>query len=86
MSPLRSGWSNDVSTYRYERRKGRSLGPVDEENPELALQLSNLLGERRLRNVQLRGAGEVKLAGYDHERPQVSYIHWNLAHADRLIR
>ena len=53
-----------------------SGAPGEEADLEFALQLPNLLGERRLRDVQsLGGPAEVQFLGDRAEVPQVTQFH-----------
>jgi hypothetical protein len=51
-------------------------GPREQLHPELALELADLLAERRLRDAEPRGgAAEVQLLRDRHEVPQVPELH-----------
>src|SRR5690606_31767713 len=50
--------------------------PVEQRDAELRLELSDLVGQRRLGDPQLgRGAGEAAQLGYPHEIAQLLQVH-----------
>jgi hypothetical protein len=52
------------------RQSDFSFGPLKETNPELFFQLTDLLAERRLADIQSnRGAAEMQLFRHCHEIP-----------------
>jgi hypothetical protein len=63
----------------YLARPGKqysSFSPVEERHPEILLQASDLLTQRRLRNLEaLSGAAEVQLFGSNDEVPHMPEFH-----------
>src|SRR6266540_1931573 len=63
------------------RQRDSAIRPMEETDAELALEVADLLTERRLRDVQaLRGSTEMQLFGDRHEVPEVTKLHdWTIS-------
>ena len=60
-----------------------AAGPLEQQRPQLAFELPDLVRQRRLRDVQLLGgAGEVAVSRHGLDAPQLPYLHGSIVEHD----